>query len=214
MQNPPPFALRGSQRWLQVAVNRAPQLLDEALRKHGVIDSDESLVWSSPLADEQFTEYRDESALLALKLTELPRRSLEDFWPRRGPVWDGLAVTNKKSIILVEAKAHIPEVLSPPSQAGEKSKMKIIAALEEARKFYAPRSNKVWFEHFYQYCNRLAFHYFLTQVNQLPSKLVFLDFYNAMEMNGPTSPEEWQGATKVNSRLNADTERSAMARSD
>jgi hypothetical protein len=130
-------------------------------------------------------------------IAELPVRPLEDFWPRRGPVWDGLAVSSKQNFILVEAKAHIPEVLSPPSQAGEVSKKKIMAALEEARRFYAPRSSKVWFEHFYQYCNRLAFQYFVSQVNQLPSKLVFLDFYNAQEMNGPTSPEEWQGATRL-----------------
>jgi hypothetical protein len=130
-------------------------------------------------------------------IAELPIKSLNEFWPRRGPVWDGLAVTNKENFILVEAKAHIPEVLSPPSQAGEVSRKKIQAALEEARRFYAPRSNRIWFEHFYQYCNRLAHQYFLSEVNQLPSRLIFLDFYNVKEMNGPTSREEWIGASKL-----------------
>jgi hypothetical protein len=106
-------------------------------------------------------------------------------------------VTSKGKFILVEAKAHIPETLSPPSQAGEASRARIQAALEEARKFYAPRSSKVWFEHFYQYCNRLAFQYFVAHLNRLPSKLVFLDFYNAAEMNGPRSPDEWRGATRL-----------------
>ena len=197
MPSSPQFAAAGSQRWLQVAVAQAPALLDEAFRAAGAIEPDETLGWCSPLALAQFTEYRDERAFEAMGIAELPVKPLEDFWPRRGPVWDGLAVSSKENFVLVEAKAHIPEVLSPPSQAGEASKKKILAALEEARRFYAPRSSKIWFEHFYQYCNRLAFQYFLSQVNQLPSKLVFLDFYNAREMNGPTSAEEWQGATRL-----------------
>ena len=130
-------------------------------------------------------------------IADLPIKPLEEFWPRRGPVWDGLATTSGDEFILVEAKAHIPEVLSPPSQAGEVSLKRIKASLEEARAHYAPRSSKVWFEHFYGYCNRLAFQYFLSDVNQLPTKLVFLDFYNAKEMNGPRSPQEWQGATRL-----------------
>jgi hypothetical protein len=197
MPTRPQFAQAGSQRWLQVAVDCAPDLLNEAFREAGAIDPDESLGWCSPLAVTQFTEYRDERALEMMGIAELPIKPLEEFWPRRGPVWDGLAVTNKGTFVLVEAKAHIPEVLSPPSQAGEVSRKKIRAALDEARRFYAPRSNKIWFENFYQYCNRLAHQYFLAEVNQLPSKLVFLDFYNVKEMSGPTSPDEWKGASKL-----------------
>jgi hypothetical protein len=197
MPTPPQFAKAGSQRWLQVPVDRAPDLLNEAFRESGAISADESLGWCSPLAITQFTEYRDERALEMMGIADLPVKGMEGFWPRRGPVWDGLAVTNKGNFMLVEAKAHIPEVLSPPSQAGEVSRRKIRAALEEARKFYAPRSNKIWFEHFYQYCNRLALQYFLSEVNKIPSKLIFLDFYNVREMNGPTSREEWTGASKL-----------------
>ncbi len=130
-------------------------------------------------------------------IAAFPIKPLDDFWPRRGPVWDGLAVTNKDAFVLVEAKAHIKEILSTPSRAGEASRQKIQSALEEARKFYAPRSGKVWHEHFYQYCNRLAFHYFVAKVNRLSSKLVFLDFYNATEMHGPSSPDEWRGVSKL-----------------
>lgn len=191
------FASAGSQRWLQVAIAHAPTLLDDAFCEAGAIAPGETLGWCSPLAATQFTEYRDERAFEALGIAELPIKPLEDFWPRRGPVWDGLALTSHDNFIFVEAKAHIPEVLSPPTRAGEASRKQILAALEEARRFYAPRSKKVWAEHFYQYCNRLALHYFLSEVNQLPSKLVFLDFYNAREMNGPISPAQWQGATKL-----------------
>ena len=192
----PQIARKGSQRWLQIAVNRAPALLDEAFRDAHAIDADETLEWRSPLASEQFTEYRDECAFKAMGIAAFPTKPLDDFWPRRGPVWDGLAVTNKRNFVFVEAKAHIAEVHSRPSRAGEASRPKIQAALEEARKFYAPSSTKVWFEHYYQYCNRLAFHYFVAKVNQHPSKLVFLDFCNATEMHGPSSPDEWRNASK------------------
>jgi hypothetical protein len=197
MPKAPQFASAGSQRWLQIAVSRAPQLLDAAFRECGAIQSDESLGWCSPLELTQFIEYRDERALEMLGIAELPIKPLEEFWPRRGPVWDGLAVTDKGQFVFVEAKAHIPEVLSPPSQAGEASRRKILAALEEARRYYAPKSSKQWFEHFYQYCNRLAHHYFFAKVNGLPSRLVFLDFYNDRQMNGPSSPDEWKGATRL-----------------
>lgn len=193
----PQFARAGSRRWLQIAVNHAPAVLDEAFRDAHAIDSDETLRWCSPLAIEHFTEYRDQRAFAEIGITAFPIKPLDDFWPRRGPVWDGLAVTNQGNLVLVEAKAHIAEVHSPPSRAGEASRPKIQAALEEARKYYAPSSNKVWFKHYYQYCNRLAFHYFVAEVNQLPSKLVFLDFYNATEMHGPSSPDEWRGVSKL-----------------
>ncbi|MCC7017844.1 MAG: hypothetical protein IT564_11645, partial [Rhodospirillales bacterium] len=127
MPNEPNFAPAGSQRWLQVAVARAPELLDDAFREAGAIDQDETLAWCSPLAITQFSEFRDERAFEAMGIAEFPVKSLEEFWPRRGPVWDGLAVSSKQNFILVEAKAHIPEALSPPSQAGEASKKRILA---------------------------------------------------------------------------------------
>lgn len=197
MPKEPFFAAAGSQRWLQVGVAKAPLVLEHAFRTAGIIGQDETVGWCSPRAEAQFSEYRDEVAFSVLGIAEFPVRQLSDFWLSRGPVWDGLAVTSRENYILVEAKAHIPEVLSPPSKAGPKSKPVIEAALEEARRFYAPRSSKVWSEHFYQYANRLAHQYLVAHVNRLPSKLVFLDFYNARDMNGPTSAEEWIGVAKL-----------------
>ena len=197
MPTPPRFAEAGSKRWLQIAVNRRPDLLDQAFREAGAIDAEETMHWCSPIAQTNFAEFRDENAFRYLGIAELPKKSLIDFWPARGPVWDGLATTSKDQFILVEAKAHIPEILSPPSAAGEKSIEKIRTALNEARKFYAPRSSKIWFNHFYQYCNRLAHQYFVAHLNELKSRMVFLDFINAEEVNGPSSKEEWIGTTKL-----------------
>lgn len=193
----PPFAAAGSQRWLQVAVSRAPEVLDESLRLAGVIDKDDAVIWKSPLTNEKFAEYRDGAVLRCLGVHNLPTRSLSEFWPRGGPVWDALGKSKNGKLILVEAKAHIPEAASPPSQASEVSLAHIRKSLEEARRFYAPKARADWSGSLYQYANRLAFQYLFAHLNSLPSRLVFLDFYNAKDVKGPETKEEWRGATQL-----------------
>ena len=49
----------------------------------------------------------------------------------------------------------------------------------------------------YQYANRLAYQFFLTRQNALHSSLVFLYFTNATDVDGPSSEDEWRGATRL-----------------
>jgi hypothetical protein len=191
------FAAAGSQRWLQIAVARSPALLDESLRRAGAINTDDSVDWKCPVEAQGFVEYRDEEVLRCLGIKALPKRTLAEFWPRRGPVWDALGTTKKGLLVLVEAKAHIPEAASPPSQATETSLKLIRKSLEEARAHYAPRAKADWSRNLYQYANRLAFQYLFSHVNKLPTRLVFLDFYNAPDVESPESEAEWKGATRL-----------------
>ena len=191
------FASAGSQRWLQIAVARAPDLLDKSLRRARAIDEDDSVEWKSPLQADGFVEYRDGEVLRHLGVEKLPNRSLAEFWPRRGPVWDALGCSKKGRLLLVEAKAHIPEAASPPSQASPKSLELIEASLAEARRYYAPKAKADWSRNLYQYANRLAFQYLLSKVNGLNSSFVFLDFYNAEDVAGPETEAEWRGATRL-----------------
>ena len=191
------FAAAGSQRWLQVAIARAPQLMNKSLQEVGAIDSGDEVDWRSPLAEDGFREYRDGEALRRLGIDILPGRNLSAFWPKRGPVWDALGRSRDGRLILVEAKAHIPEAVSPPSKASEVSIGLIRRSLEEARRNYTRRSDADWSRVYYQYANRLAFQYLLNKLNGLPSVLVFLDFINARDVNGPTSSAEWKGANRV-----------------
>lgn len=193
----PEFARAGSQRWLQMVVHRAPHLLDVALRESGALDEDESATWISPLLSQDFRELRDEAVIASLELSTPLTRPLSTFWPPRGPVWDGLAKTSRSGSLLVEAKAHIAEAASPGSKASEKSLEQIVASLSEARQFYAPNSTSHWHKVFYQYANRLAFHYFLRELNKVDARLVFLDFLNATDVQGPTTRETWEGATRL-----------------
>ena len=113
-------APRGSQRWLQLVVNRCPKLIDNAIGEALGLGQDETIEWLSPLESDCFREYQDQAFLDRLCIR--PRhRHLQDFWPNRGPVWDGLAKTSGGRRLLIEAKANIPEFNSSPTAASEES---------------------------------------------------------------------------------------------
>jgi len=190
------FASKGSQRWMQVAVSRFPDLLLQPLRVALHLGEDDSIDWKSPLQTDGHREYRDAEALRRVGIRELALRPLAEFWPPRGPVWDALGVTKGGEPIFVEAKAHIPEAASNGTAAGEASRQLIEKSLAEARAFYAPRSRADWTGTFYQYANRLAHHYLLRQLNNVPAHLVFLYFLNDEEM-GAASESEWRGAIRL-----------------
>jgi len=150
------FAGAGSQRWLQVAINRKPELLLGAIRRSGAIARRTSVTWNSPLADDSFREYRDSAALKKAGIAEL-RKPLHSFWPARGPMWDAIGITSEGSPLFIEAKAHIPEAASPATKASPESRRLIDQSLAKARQSYAPRARADWSTLFYQYANRLAY---------------------------------------------------------
>ena len=187
----------GSQRLLLTAVNACPDLLQASLEEAGAIEEGEKVEWVSPLAKEGGAEYRDAAALKKLGIHDRLTSPLTEFWPARGPVWDGLAMTSNGRSLLLEAKAHIPQMASPGTKASEESRLKIERSLEIARQHYAPRASASWTSTFYQYANRLAFQFFLRGLNRVDSRLVFLSFINATDVAGPMSIEEWHGATRL-----------------
>jgi hypothetical protein len=193
------IALAGSQKWIQNAVNRKPQLLLGALQRCGAIGPRTTVTWASPLAADDYREYKDSAALdaIGVKATAL-KVPLSDFWPARGPVWDAMGVTSDGKPVLIEAKAHIPEAASPSSKASSQKSIDLIArSLENARKFYSPRAKATWNGLFYQYANRLAHQYFLKELNGIESELVFVYFLNADDVLGPMSEKEWSGAIRL-----------------
>jgi hypothetical protein len=129
-------AERGSQLQLQIYVNRRRDELSaaviEALPTLGA-DGPE-LEWRSPLEEDDFAEYRDEAFLGAIGCADLAA-DLKDFWPTRGPVWDGLAVAHLASgengIVLVEAKSHPAEIYGRGSAAGASGTSRAIANREQ-----------------------------------------------------------------------------------
>jgi hypothetical protein len=184
---------RGSQHWLQELINRRPDLLADHLRPQLRLSGDDTITWLSPREADRYAEYQDDEFLdkLSIHLDKCPIRT---FWPSRGPVWDALGKTSRGDILLVEAKAHISELESPPCKASPPSLAFIRKSLAEAARFYGAAPNVDWSRLYYQYANRLAHLYLLRELNEIPAWLVFLYFVNASEMDGPTSVEEWRPA--------------------
>jgi len=189
-------AIKGSQKWILKLVNEKPDLLNSLIRTQINFPVTDTITWHSPIAEDGYAEYQDQ-AFLDLLSIKLPKVSLSDFWPSRGPVWDGLGRSETGDVFLVEAKSHISEVLSPKTGAGVKSLRKIKKSLDETKSFLNSNSEHDWTSTFYQYTNRLAHLYLLRALNEVPACLVFVYFVNDKEMKGPQSIDEWNGALSL-----------------
>ena len=190
------LAKKGSQKWLQQLVNFQPEILASELAPRLGLAPGDKISWLSPIDNDGFSEYSDDAFLERLNI-KLPKKSIEMFWPKRGPVWDGLGSTSSGGLILLEAKAHIAEMVSSPTAAGDASLPKIRKSLDDTKKFLGSKSLHDWASTFYQYTNRLAHLYLLRELNGLPAYLVFLYFVNAADVAGPKTREEWEGAIKL-----------------
>jgi len=82
-------AAKGSQKWIQKLVNERPDLLTSLTRTQLGLPNTDTITWLSLIAGDEYAEYQDQ-AFLDLLGIKLPKVSLSDFWPSRGPVWDGL----------------------------------------------------------------------------------------------------------------------------
>lgn len=189
MRKPQPRAHRGSQRWLQAFVADDPATLNAAVGLG-------PLTWLSPLATDDYAEYRDDAFLERIEI-ELTVRTLHGFWPTRGPVWDGLALTESGQPVLIEAKAHAAEMASTCAAAAPGSLRAINAAFEETKAALGIDASRDWLTGYYQYANRLAHAYFLNEVNRVPAQLVFAYFVGDDDMRGPASREEWETAIAI-----------------
>jgi len=80
---------KGSLKWIQYIINSHPNILDSSISKFLSASHTQPIEWLSPLADDEYAEYRDQPFLdlLGAKLT---KKELKDFWPSQGPQWDAL----------------------------------------------------------------------------------------------------------------------------
>jgi hypothetical protein len=130
--------------------------------------------------------------LLGIPIDTIAKRS---FWAEMGPQWDGLGRTPKR-VFFVEAKSHIPELMSS-LQAKDPSAIRTIRdSLERTRKELGSKTDFDWSKTFYQYANRLAHVNFLRGF-YLSAYLVCVYFLNDAEMDGPKTEDEWKGALRL-----------------
>ena len=136
-------ALKGSQKWIQKLVNERPDLLTSLISTQFDLPDTDTITWLSLIAGDGYAEYQDQAFLDLLNI-KLPNVSLSDFWPSRGPVWDGLGRSKTGKAFLIEAKSHISEILSSGTGASEKSLKKIKASLNETKTFLNSSSEHDW----------------------------------------------------------------------
>ena len=184
----------GSLKDLQVLINVKKKYLDAEISK--VIGKQMSINWRSPLQTDDYAEYRDEDFLKRLGILGKITYPLSDFWPDNGPQWDALGVSEDE-IILVEAKANIPEMVSPGTKAGTSSRRKIKNSLDEVKKYLSVSDSIDWTGTFYQYVNRIAHLYYLREKNQIKAHLLFIYFINDITVRGPKTKDEWLGAIQT-----------------
>lgn len=192
---PQSISNKGSQKWIQRIVNEKPELLSSKIGECCDSPSDENVIWLSPLESDEFAEYRDQQFLDLLNVKmDIP---LKEFWPSGGPQWDALAKTNSGKVFLVEAKSHIPELISSLRAENENSIRLIRESLEKTKEYLGAEQEVDWTDRYYQYTNRLAHLYFLRVTNKVPAFLVFVYFVNDIEQGGPTSVAEWKESLKM-----------------
>lgn len=203
-----PEGTRGSLNWIQRAVNEHwPGLEAPICEALGT----QSIEWHSPLRQDDYAEYRDGEFLEIVGLCRL-RPELEKFWPSRGPQWDALGIAGGGEIILVEAKGHVGEMCSSPTQASQASKELIASSLAScATRLRARTGHADWSEHFYQLANRLAHLQFLLD-HDVPARLVHVNFLNDHEMAGLGTREVWEAAYQIAFHVLGLGRRHALAR--
>ncbi len=189
-------ASKGSKKWLQILVNECPNLLPPLPGRLQLKTSD--IQWSSPLQCDGYFEYQDDKFLNRLEI-DLEQYPLNEFWPKRGPQWDGLAKTGAGKIILVEAKSHIGEMQSGGSRATDpKSRQTISSSLNMTRQSLGVNPGAAdWISSpYFQYANRLAHLYLLVKLNVIDAYLMMIYFLNDAEQKGPTQISEWEEAIR------------------
>lgn len=185
----------GSLKNLQVAINVKKKYLDAEISK--IIGKQMNVNWKSPLKLDDYAEYRDEDFLerLGISLNKM-KYLLSNFWPDNGPQWDALGVSDDE-IILVEAKANIPEMVSPGTKAKPDPRREIENSLDEVKKYLSVSDTIDWTGTFYQYVNRIAHLYYLREKNKIKAHLLFIYFINDGSVNGPKTKDEWLGAIQT-----------------
>lgn len=190
-------AYKGSQLQVQVYVNRRQAELDAAIAAACFAGRSPRIRWASPIEIDRFRECRGGQALDLLGLARY-QRTLEQFWPRHGHVWDALAETsfsdaNSPAYVLVEAKSYPREHYGRGCKATDLSSRRTIEkALAAAKNTLGADARVDWMGKLYQYANRLAFVNFLRANCGLDAKLVNLCFLD--DPHRPTTLGQWRKA--------------------
>lgn len=182
---------KGSLKFIQQLIARKPTLIAEHLAAAGAIPSGAPVTWLSPLAEDQWAEYRDDAFLERIGHPELAA-ALKNFWPARGPQWDGLA-RSSDVVLLVEAKAHVGELASSCAAESQASRDLITSSLDATKRALGAKADADWMNGHYQLANRLAHLSFLRE-RGVDARLVLLQFTGETGMPTSSTPTAYEDA--------------------
>lgn len=174
---------KGSQFLLAEYVNHQSAWLNSQILKSSVkllneINDDLAIEWISPLKQDNYKEYRDNFLNVLGVESIIPH----DIWPKRGPVWDGLAKAKSHSeeeiILLVEAKAHLSEMKSELRATSLDSVRVIQRTFQQFRQRHGidEKYATVWENGYYQLANRIIYLDYLNHALNIKTYLVLINF--------------------------------------
>ena len=168
---------KGSKHQLQEYVNSKVDCLNSIIAMETGF---QNIKWISPLKIDDYLEIYDSNfrRFIDSRFIEI---EWEKFWPMRGgPRWDGIAVSDNNSLLLVEAKSYPKEAIGKGSGAKSAKSRELI---ERSLQKYAGNS-KLFNSPYYQFANRVAFTNFLNQ-NGIDTILLLLNFYEDSSHTNP-----------------------------
>lgn len=121
------------------------------------------------------------------------------LWPQRGnpPNWDAVGVATikgKDEWLLVEAKAHVGELVSDCQAKEDGGLPAIRAMLDDLKRDLGVPQRHDWLRRYYQFANRLAVLNFLVR-NGAPARLLFIYFCgDKHRLSWPQSRADWEPA--------------------
>ncbi len=188
---------KGSEFLLADYVNNQSEWLNSQILKSSThllneMNDELAIEWISPLKEHGFKEYRDNF----LNALGIPGEIPNNIWPKRGPVWDGLAKAKgnngEEIVLLVEAKAHLSEMNSE-LRATSLDSIRVIQST--FRKFRQKngideRYASVWENSYYQLANRLIYLDYLNHTLNMRTYLVLINFLDD-QTNVKTSLQDY-----------------------
>lgn len=160
---------KGSKHQLQKYVNSYTIYLNDAIAKETGL---KNIQWISPLKSKNHAELFDSTfrSFIHNQFFDVDWRT---FWPMTGgPRWDGIAISDDNTLMLVEAKSYPNEAIGKGSRAKSINSIKLI---REALEKYTGNANLVS-SPYYQFANRVAFTNFLNEKG-IKTTLLLLNFY-------------------------------------
>ena len=131
------------------------------------------------------------------------RKEWKRRWPHGGAVhnWDAVGrglTRDRRTWILVEAKANLQELISCCHAKNPDSLQKIRRVLDAARRDLRVTVETDWTQDYYQYCNRIALLHFLNE-HEVDAHLIFVYFTGDRGDLGsprscPANEQDWRDA--------------------